>query len=222
MFRKLKGLAVAIALVCWMAPAAQAGVIDLIEYGYNIDGTISEPLLGDPVPGVVDDSGFDDLTGLGRITVGIGGTGVHNVLLYVNHDIDDAINTFFNEFGAFTGMPGVTLSWEIDEPGFVFGDIFDNFLSNTLDNTNGVPAAAPDDVAMALGFDFTLAQGEFMTVIFDISEVMPTSGFVLSQTDPDSDQTIYFTATIQAPEPASGLLFVFGLLGVVAFHRKFS
>ena len=37
------------------------------------------------------------------------------------------------------------------EPGFLFGDIYTNVINGTLDNTNGVPSALPDDVSFALG-----------------------------------------------------------------------
>lgn len=66
---------------------------------------------------------------------------------------------FFDEYGATAGNIGSGAndanpdSWEIDEPGFLSGDIFDNLSLGSLDNTNTIPISSPDDVSMALGFN---------------------------------------------------------------------
>ena len=182
------------------------GASGLFDRGYNIDGDVRIALAGDvvPPPGV-DESGIGLGKGVGTVQVTVAGGGAHYVGFYVDHEIDELVNTFFNEFGSVNGAPPAGLSWEIDEPEFVFGDIVSNFTIASLDNSNGVPAGMEDDVSMALGWNFLLADNEFARVRFSVTEEAPAGGFYLQQTDPDSDMSIYFTSTLEIiPEPSSG------------------
>lgn len=217
--------------------STQAAVIDLFEYGFNIDGTVSSPVVsggpGDPVPAGVDVSGFSEITGLGTITATISGAGDHVFIGFFDHEIDEAINTFFNENGATSGAAAAGQSWEIDEPGFLFGDIFDNFFDSTvasgslLDNSNGVPAGLEDDVSMALGWDFALAGAETALISMMLSEVAPAGGFFLEQHDPDSQASIFLSSTLTIrggmdpiPEPSMVFLLGIGLIGLIANRRR--
>ncbi|MDD5054869.1 MAG: hypothetical protein PHZ00_01220 [Candidatus Peribacteraceae bacterium] len=92
---------------------------------------------------------------------------------------DESSQEYANEFGEAIGWYGngsgdaVPDSWEIDEPGYVFGDLFNNLLLGTLDSRNGVSVAYPDDVAVALGFklgSFELGTGKTVTVLFSTDE----------------------------------------------------
>jgi hypothetical protein len=196
-----------------------AADINLFDYGFNIDGTVSLPTLGDPLPTGVNMAGFDIGTGLGSIIVTSSGAGARYVGLFVDHEIDEAINGFDNESGSVTGSAALGQSWEIDEPGFSFGDIFDNFQLGTLDNGNGVPAGSEDDVSMGLAWEFTLDPDEVGTINFLLTDVQPTSGFFLQHTDADSNASVYLSSSLRIsgqpmPVPATLWLTAAGLIAV--------
>jgi len=215
--RKLAVVFSVLMLVCLAAPTASAASIVLFDWAFNIDGVVSSQPLVPP--------GFDPATGIGEWKVTAATPGLHSVVAFFDHEIDEAINTFFNEYGAVSGVPLAGQSWEIDEPGFVFGDIYANLVAGALDDSNGVPQASPDDVSMAMGWSFVLAAGETATAKFLLSETAPAGGFYLQQTDPDSGADIYFSSSIGfqgggpvIPEPGTIALVLSGL-GLVAASR---
>jgi hypothetical protein len=196
-------------------PTASAVPIDLYECYVNIDGTISAVAL----------------SGVGTITINFspGIAGNYFIGAYFDYEIDENANTFFNEFGAVTlESPPAELSWEIDEPGFVYGDIYDNFVLGSLDNSNGVPDTAPDDVAMALGWNFSLTDSQYVTVSFTATSIQPL-GFHLAQFDPDSAYAIYLFSDYGIgeggspviPEPATWVLLLTGLSMAGVATRQF-
>jgi hypothetical protein len=223
--------AVIVAALVGIVPPATAAEIGLFDWGIHLDGT-TYCLLGpcDISPGVLppstDASLFDFTTGLGEIAISFAGSGSHYVSLFLDLEIDAALNTYFNEWGAGAGVAAAGQTWEIDEPGYVFGDIYDHWLDGNLEGTNGVPAALPDDVSLALASSFALSPGTVGSVSFLVSETAPSSGFYLSQTDPDSGLSLYFSSGLAitevpgVPEPLTARLLIGGVVWLVTWTRR--
>ncbi|MGA1840289.1 MAG: PEP-CTERM sorting domain-containing protein [bacterium] len=204
-----------------VSPASSAK-IDLFDWAFYIDGTIYENFAGDSMPTL---GTLDPASDLGILTWTTDIAGPHTFIAFFDYEIDEAINTFFNEYGAANGTPDTGQSWEIDEPGYLFGDIYDNLLTGSLDNTNAVPSSTPDDVSMAMGWNFTLDPlYESATVTLVLSDIIPRSGFYLSHTDPESDDcTVYYSSSLKMnpiPEPGTFILFLFGLAGFFGIKKK--
>lgn len=216
-------------LFCFVQ-SGSASTIRLFDYAFNADGAIYKT----PTPfpsGMFNFTAFDTVTGLGTITTTISGQGSHYFSAFFDLEIDVGDNTFYNEFGSENGTPETGQTWEIDEPGYVFGNIYNHFVAGTLDNTIGIPAGSVvEDVSMAMAWDFILDQDETATIHWIIGTTLP-SGFYLSQTDPDTqpdDNIIYFSSALDVrkngipavPEPATMVLFGFGLLGLTRYGRR--
>jgi len=225
--KKLGLLFFAFLLICLASSTASAATLTLFEWATNIDGTIVDNF--STLPG-----SFNPATGLGILTItSVSGAGPHSAIAFFDYEIDEIDNTYFNEYGTAVGAPEAGQSWEIDEPGYVFGDIFSNFSAGTLDNSNGVPAISPDDVSMAMGWNFVLASDEIATIRFFLDDSLPVGAappaFYLKQTDPRSQADIFLWSDINIrsggeppiPEPSTIVLVLSGLgLAVAAKFRK--
>jgi hypothetical protein len=211
------------------AVQAQAVTIDLFEWAVNLDGTVYNP--GSGAPGL-NIGGFNTGTGLGtvNITFNPGAGGPYKISAFFDHEIDESLNSVINEYGIVhnVGLLNAGQTWEIDEPGYVYGDIYNNLTANTLDNLNGVPDSAPADVSLAMGWEFNLLAGQQAFIQFVITETAPAGGFYLQQYDPDSDASIYMRSSFVAqgfdvnavPEPSTIILLGSGLAGLFWFGRK--
>ena len=166
-------------------------ITSLEDWVFNVDGVISEDFFGDSIPttGAL-------ANGLGTLSLEVTGGGAHNIIGYFDFEIFEDFNTFFNESGSATGSPAIGQSWEIDEPGFIFGDIVDNVFAGSLDNANGVAVGFEDDVAIGLGWDFVLLDDDIATIDYVFTDVLPTADFFLTQTDPDLGESIYFYSAL--------------------------
>jgi hypothetical protein len=100
------------------------------------------------------------------------------------------------------------------------------------DAFDGQSLLAPDDVSMALAWDFTLDTDETALISFDLSDTAAPSGFYLTQTDPDSNSSIYFSSTLDisststppnpVPAPAPLGLLAAGALAWGLNRRRFA
>ncbi len=208
--------------------SAQAGVIALDDWAFNVDGTLSENYYSDPMP----TTGSLDSSGLGTLSMGFSGVGNHSFTAFFDFDIDESKNTFYNESGATVGTLATGQSWEIDEPGYNNGDIYEHLQDGVLDNGIGTSThgntAFPDDVSMAMDWDFVLNANEEALVTLYLASTLPavTPGFYLQQTDSVSPDTVYFWSTLSihdtsnVPEPGALFLLSAGLMGFAGIRWR--
>lgn len=236
-------------LIMAASNAPQAGQIDPFESCVNVNGAIYDVGVGcalsdGAAPGNVTDSIETETNasdeGLGSVVITLAEVGDFFVGMFVDWEIDEALNTFFNEDFGSGGALGAGQSFEVDEPGFGLayaGDIFFNFLDGALDGAFlqdlvlGEAGNAPEDISLALGWDFSLADGETAVVSFLLSETQPSSGFWLSQSDANSEFRFFFSSTLEirgdeepepVPVPEPGTLFLLGaaLVGGLFVRRR--
>ncbi len=129
-------------------------------------------------------------------------------VVFLDADLDRDTTTFFNEYGSLVSLslPPQAASndiaptgWEIDEPSFLFGDLAQHLLTGVLDQTNSIPASAPDDVALALSFPLGTVPPNTLTSSFFFISQTDIGG--LSQTDNISNAKFWLNGYIRANSP---------------------
>jgi len=225
--------------VCLLATSipASAATIGLYEAGFNIDGTVPS-CLNDPLdsvpepcagfPSSIDTSDFSLTTGLGTITFSVTAKGAHQVVGYFDLEFLDSNNSYVNEYGQASGIPLPGQRWEIDEPGFIFGDIYTHVFAgaaalDNLDSIPGPPASSLDDVAMAHGWSFILGATDTATIAFVTSLSAPGSGFYTEQIDPVSGDRVFLQSSLAIspiPEPSTWLLMASGLVALRLWRKR--
>jgi hypothetical protein len=230
-------VAVAALAFCFSATAQTT----LTELLFNAGGTISDQYpttstaIGSPVTVI---SGFGPstqvpyLSGLGTLQYTVTGTGSHNFDAMIDDEANFA-NGPFHDSGSIVnaGSAPSYLSWEVGNPDTAAsGSIKANTEANTLDDANDVPSGNTD-IAVALGFNFTLAAGQTATIDITESATAPASGLYMEQQNV-FDPYLYGTLTVSSPTnpgvPDNGATWLYMLLaltglGVAArMERKFS
>lgn len=161
-----------------------------------------------------------------------------SIFLFLDAEWDLETNLVSNEYGEFLGLGlpvGAPIGavapdgWEIDEPGYVFGDIYDNVSTfATVDGFNAVPSSAPDDVSIAYRWTLpALAAGESLRLTV-LHESAATTG--IGHFDPDSNGAVYVNGYVQlvaappigneVPEPGTTVALGTGLAVIGYLLRK--
>lgn len=138
---------------------------------------------------------------------------------FMDAEIDESLNGFFNESAISSGDLASGQGFEIDDP--FAGDLFGNLLSGTVDDTNAFESSF-GDVSMALSFDLGgLGPSELAQIQILISEDGDSLGtFSIEQfdEDPRSPTRITFsgaaTSVAPIPEPNATALFAIGIVVV--------
>jgi len=212
--------------------ASIASATTLVEYAFNLDGSVSDNPYGSSFPGNVNLSGFAG--GFGDITITISGAGNHHVLSFFDYEIDADWYSFDQAAiaGTLSSSPG-TQSYEIGDP--YYDNIYNNFENNGLAN-----ATSPfeGDVSMSIGYNFYLAANQSALVTYHLSESMMTTPFYITQSSLLTDDPynitgkVYFGSALEiitnpkdnvVPEPSTLLLVFTGCgLAIIARFRKSS
>ena len=157
-----------------------------------------------------------------------------SIFFFLDAEWDISANLVSNEYAEFLGLglapgapPGAFApsAWEIDEPGYVFGDIYDNVsFFGILDGMNAVPSSSPDDVSLALGWSvLALAPGESISITI---QHLSASTLGIGHFDPDSMGAVYVNGWMEIiaappgpggpeiPEPSTNALGGLGLAAI--------
>ena len=97
-----------------------ANALELYNWAFNVDGVVylSPNLYSPPDPGQlptsVDSTDFDWRQGLGAISItySTGTQGDYFVGAFFDSEMDEDINTYYNEYGSVSGSPGAHQTWE--------------------------------------------------------------------------------------------------------------
>jgi len=195
------------------------------------EGSPATPFAGYPTT-------VNDANTLGSLSITLAPGANQFVLAYMDYDLNYNAQGggSFSDFGSVHGAQPGNVSFSMN--GFEtcnscgFSDIYDEFASNTLDNTNHVGTYVSDgvccDVAWALGMNLNVAANTTATVTFRVGTIAPETGFYLQQSNGlDQSQNIYLTASVlvtetgpQTPEPSTWALIGGGLAAVALFRRR--
>jgi len=233
--RKLTTALLGLLVLCFAAaPIALADSTSLQSVLFNVNGTqfTDYSAVGMNV------GGFDQTTGLGTITFTYNpGPGTYSVDVFFDHQLS---LPFFNEYGTVNGALAAGQTYEIGAS-FASSIYTDVQTGGALPNTNTLPGTLPNfdtlcvgaacngDLAMAMGFAFTLGANQQELITLAVSHTDP-GGFTLQGIHPQdaanaTPVNIFFNGSAvtqpinvaPVPEPTSLIL----LLGSTPFALVF-
>ena len=249
MKRLIFGQVVLFGLFCG-SQAAQAGQVSLADWCFNVNGSVDASSVTDNPSNAcnggtnaplssVDSSSFDMTlepasNNLGSVTITLSPGLNQYVALYADYDVDFATFGTADDSATTAGTLPTNWTYELDDPNL--GNLFSDFASNSLGDFNnvGTPSGPPNeccDAAWALGIgNLNVLAGGTGTVVYHISTTAPTSGFYLQQTNTDTQDSIYLSATVNitnpvnaTPEPSTFVPAALALMlcgGLVLARRK--
>lgn len=188
----------------------------LQDVAVNVDGNVIDAasdstFATDAASLGVNLAGYNEVTGLGQITLTTTTTGFFDVGFSL-----PVSTPFFNEYGATTGSISSGETWEIDDEENGSNNFAANFGGNALNNTNALPTGSDNYLSacdgqtgcngsplLGLGQSFVVDAGDVETVNVYVSQSGCTTGGICleeSQANDISDggsnstpQTVYLT-----------------------------
>ncbi len=225
----VKNLAVSVFFLGAFAQTAfSASTTGLADWCFNSNGNINTCNGGTMSPAGTFDSTLEpSANNLGSISFAL--TAGQYASAYMDYDLDFVKYGSFQDSGATHGALPAAGSYELADPNT--SNIFTDFASNTLNNTNtvGTPSGPPSaccDVSWALSYKASVAG----TVTFTVSTTAPASGFYLQQTSFDAGDSIYLSESFtpgkappppppNVPEPATLLLITPAIGAIFAWKQ---